>query len=318
MPSGRLDALVIHNPAAGARHPERFRNRIAAEVGRRRERVEVCTTTGAGAARELARRAVEEGISRVIVAGGDGTISEVATAIAGGATILGVIPGGTGNQLAFELGLPLALDRAVAVAMGDSLRRIDVGWVDGRAFTAMAGAGIDAAVIGGADPRTKRWAGKMAYIASALRAVSDLPRSRLVIRVDERTWKGDGIGVLVANVPRLRVPFLAHGLTVVPGGSVEDGLLDCCALAVDGVPGLAREVWLGLRGADGGGSDLQYLRGRTIVVEADPPLGVQVDGDLAGTTPFRAEVRPGALVVAAPRPGSGRRKRSGSRAAAAR
>lgn len=311
------DVLVIQNPAAGARHPERLRDRIAAELARRGYRAEVCGTTGAGAARALAARAVDEGIRRVVVAGGDGTISEAAGALLGSEAILGVIPCGTGNQLAYHLDLPLALQPALSTALGDSLRTIDVGWLGGRAFAVMAGAGIDAAAIAGAERRVKRWVGKMAYVASGLWAAVHLPRARLTVRVDGEEWTGEGIGVMVANVPRLRVPLLRGGLVVAPEASAEDGVLDCRVLAVTGAGGLAREAWRGLRGGRGGEGELPYLRGRSVEVEADPPLPVQADGDLAGSTPFRAAVRAGALCVAAPRPvgwrARGRAARSGAR-----
>lgn len=298
--STSADALVIHNPAAGTRHPERLRARISERLAGLGVRAEVWTTDDGGAARELARRAVTEGIPRVLVAGGDGTISKVAGELVGRDTVLGVLPFGSGNQLAFYLDLPLALDRALAAALGPSVRTIDVGMIDGRAFTAMAGAGIDAEVIAGAHRRVKRWVGKFAYLASGVGAALRMRPATIRVQVDGRDWEGRGLGILLANVPRLRVPLLRRGLTITPDGSAEDGALDACVLTARDLPGLAHDVWQGLFRDGGRRSTLRYFRGRTIRVETDPPLPVEVDGDLAGTTPIEATLHPGALRVAAP------------------
>lgn len=302
MTSAASDALVIQNPATGTRRPERLRARIAAQFARLGRRADICTTTGAGAAYELARRAIAEGLPRVVVAGGDGTVSEAAGAVQGTSVVLGVIPCGTGNQLAYNLGIPTALDRAVATAMGDSIQTIDVGVIERRTFLAMAGAGIDAAVIAGARPNVKRWAGGLAYVLSGFAAAVRPRRSRLKVRVDGLEWEGDGIGVLIANVPALRVPLVPRGLTVAPNGSAEDGTLDCCALAITHLSELAVELWHALLGRAGGreGHGIRRLSGTTVELDADPPLPVQVDGDLAGTTPLRATILPAALRVAVP------------------
>ena len=298
------DALVIHNPSAGTRNPERLRARIAERLGRRGVRAEVWTTSDARAARQLARRAVTEGIPRVLVAGGDGTVSEVAGELAGRETVLGILPFGTGNQLAFYLGLPLALERALDVALGPSIRAMDVGSIDGRTFTAIAGAGIDADVIAGADRKVKRWVGKLAYLASGLGAALRMRPATIRVQVDGAEWEGRGLGILLANVPRLRVPLLPGGLTIAPDASAEDGILDACVLTAHDLPGLAHEVWRGLVSNGGHGSGLRYFSGRTIRVETDPPLAVEVDGDLAGFTPIQATLQPAALRVAAPPVGS--------------
>ncbi len=153
---------------------------------------------------------------------------------------------------------------------------------------------------GRSTSRAKRWAGILAYAASGLAAGLRMRRSRLRIRVGELDWEGEGIGVLLANIPVLRAPFAPRGLTVVPGGSAEDGRLDCCVLTAIRRLDLVRIAAQAFFGGAEDGSGLRRWRGTSVEVEADPPLPIELDGDLAGETPLRATVRAGAVRIAAP------------------
>jgi diacylglycerol kinase (ATP) len=309
MTSAPADVLVIQNPASGRGRPETWRAAIATGFARLGVRAEIVTTSGPGTAAAWARRALAHGVRRIVVAGGDGTISDAAEAVAGSPAVLGVLPLGTGNQLAFHLGIPQSLDAALRVAVHGAVRRLDVGWIRGRAFVAMAGAGLDARVVTKASQAAKRRVGMAAYLAAGLAAGLRPARARIAVRADGDAWEGEGIGVLVANVPALRVPLLRHGLCVVPGAAPDDGFLDGCALAIRHPAGLALELWHAVRHGPHSRRDgrrVRYLRGRTLDVETDPPLPLQLDGDPLGTTPFRATVTPGALRVAVPAPDPGR------------
>lgn len=306
MTSARADVLVIHNPAAGARDPERLRARIAAEFALLGVRVEWQETRAPGAARELAKRARSEGIPRVVVAGGDGTIAEAAAELLETRMILGILPVGSGNQLAHYLGLPRALGAAIATALGEAVRVIDVGLIDGRVFAGLAGAGVDAGIIELASREAKRRAGGVAYLISGIRAGLAPRRARLRVRVDDVEWEGVGFGAMVGNIPRLRIPLGWRSLEVFPGGSAEDGLLDCCVLGMKSRAALARALLTAFLRPGRGAGGVRYFRGRSVEVSAEPALLAQADGELIGTTPFRATVRPAVLRVAAPalrRPG---------------
>jgi len=139
----------------------------------------------------LAREAVRSGADLVLASGGDGTITACVSGVAGSAVPLGVLPCGTGNLLARNLGLPLALDEALAVALTGSDRRLDIGIANGRPFVVMAGIGFDAEMLDGADERLKSRVGWAAYVLSALRHLRERP-VKMVLRADggppQRRW----------------------------------------------------------------------------------------------------------------------------------
>jgi diacylglycerol kinase family enzyme len=165
--------LIVFNPAAGAGRRRRLARALAA-LGRLGLRPDLAETERPGHAESLAREAARRGVSVVVAAGGDGTIAEVASGIAGSGAALGVVPLGTANVLAWELGLPPAPERAAAVLAAGRQALLRPGLArlaDGRQrlFVQMLGAGFDAAVVHGLDLRLKRRLGRGAYVLQALR-----------------------------------------------------------------------------------------------------------------------------------------------------
>jgi YegS/Rv2252/BmrU family lipid kinase len=292
--------FVIHNPTAGARHPERLRRRVEAVLQAMQVRFEYAFTEDRGHGEELARLARERGFQRVLVAGGDGSVLEAVSALAGTDTSLALLPVGTGNQLAANLGLPKGLKKMLEVAVRGVQRKIDVGMLNGYPFTIIAGAGFDAEVVR-PPSELKRRIGYLAYVHAATAAafapkVSDL---RIVVDGEESTLRG--IGVEVANMPGLAAPPFVRPVDLVPDGKPDDGLLDVCVLAVESTTDFVSALTAIVTKRPGSSRGLHYLRGREVFVEADPPLPVQIDGErLEIATPFTATVRPLALNVIVP------------------
>ncbi|NIR45180.1 MAG: diacylglycerol kinase family lipid kinase [Gemmatimonadetes bacterium] len=299
-PSTGGGIFVIHNPMAGVRHPDRLRRRVESELESRGIRFEYAFTEDRGHGEELTRRALERGFDRVLVAGGDGTVLEAAVALIGTESALAMLPVGTGNQLAANLGLPRGLKKLLNVAVTGVQRKIDVGMLDGRPFTIIAGAGFDAEVI--RPPASlKRRIGYLAYVQAATGAAIAPKVSRLRVVVDGKAETLSGIGVEVANMPGLTAPTLVRPVDLVPNGKPDDGLLDVCVLAVESTVEFVAALTAIMTGRQKKSSGLQYFRGREVRVEADPPLPVQIDGELLDkTTPFVATVRPLALNVIVP------------------
>lgn len=164
--------VVIFNPTAGTlrRHPERTLQTTIEELERVGIRPELLPTKGAGDATFLARSAVEAGADLILVLGGDGTINEVANGVIPSHVPLGVLPGGTANVLAMELGLGSNLKRAVARLSKSVPRRVAVGRVCGangsRYFLMMGGVGLDATIVTKVNPKWKARTGKLAYWAA--------------------------------------------------------------------------------------------------------------------------------------------------------
>ncbi len=243
----------------------------------------------------LARHAVRSGADLVLASGGDGTITACVGGIAGSGVPLGVLPCGTGNLLARNLGLPLSLDEALAVVLTGSDRRLDVGAANGRPFVVMAGIGFDAEMLDGADEQLKSRVGWVAYVLSALRHLRERP-VRMALRVDggppQRHWAS---GVIVGNVGSLQA-----NIPLMPDAVPDDGVLDVAVLAASGWTG-----WLRL-GADvllrRKSGRVTHLVCRELTVQASRARLWEVDGEVAGTTrQLRVTLEPDRLLVRVPR-----------------
>jgi len=298
--NSKRQLFFIHNPVAGAKHPERLRRRVEAALVKRQVEFEYAYTERQGHAADLARTALEKGFDRIVVAGGDGTVLEVVSALVDSDAELALLPVGTGNQLAANMRLPKGVPRSIEVALNGGRKKIDVGMLDGQPFTCIAGAGFDADVVR-PDSALKRRVGYLAYVhAAAASAFSPKP-SDIHLEVDGEEIVCRGIGVEVANMPGLTAPMLRHPVDLVPDGKPDDGLLDVCVLAVETTVEFVTAVTSIVTGRLEKDPRLQYFRGREVKVEADPPLAVQIDGEIIdSTTPFTATVRPGALNLVVP------------------
>jgi YegS/Rv2252/BmrU family lipid kinase len=242
----------------------------------------------------LAREAVRSGVDLVLASGGDGTITACVGGIAGSGVPLGVLPCGTGNLLARNLGLPLSLDEALAVALTGSDRRLDVGAANGRPFVVMAGIGFDAEMLDGADERLKSRVGWAAYVLSALRHLRERP-VRMALRADggppQRRWAS---GVIVGNVGSLQ-----GNVRLLPDAAPDDGVLDVAVLAASGWTGwlrLAADVLLRRRTGR-----MAQLTCHELTVQASRARPWEADGEVAGTTrQLRVTLAPGCLLVRVP------------------
>ncbi len=293
------DLFIIQNPAAGLGNGERVRRRIVAELSARQVSHRLSYTSESGHAEDLAREALAQGCRRIAVAGGDGTVLEVVSAVVGTDAQIALLPVGTGNQLAANLGIPRRLGRAVEVAVRGVTRKIDVGMLNGRPFTIMAGAGLDAEVVR-AEPRLKRRVGYLAYVYAAARAILKPRTATLRVTIDGQVITARGMGVEVANMPGLTAPIFRRPIRIMPDLAADDGRLGVCVLGTETAFGFLSALTAIFIGRHRQHRKLQYFTGREVTVEADPPLPAQVDGELRGTTPFRATVRPRALNVIVP------------------
>lgn len=225
---------------------------------------------------EITRQAVADGTDLVVVCGGDGTVRACVTALAGTDVALAVIPGGTGNLLARNIGIPLGLDAAAAVAAGSARRRIDVGSLGDGCFAVMAGMGFDAAFLRGASGRLKSWLGWAAYVVSGLRAMRTTPTVRVDLRLEDGPLiERQARGVLVANVGRLQ-----GGIPVLPGADAGDGLFEVGVLRAARLRdwwGLLWRVTLRRRPRP---TQLETWAAARVSVRTDRPLPTQLDGDV--------------------------------------
>lgn len=296
-----MSVAVIVNPRKVG-SPVRARalvDDVAADLGQ--PAPEWFETTAADPGPGQALRAVERGATHVIAWGGDGTVMRAASALLNSDVSLGIIPGGTGNLLARNLGIPLDARRALEVALVGRDRRIDLLDVylgrGQRALSAvMCGMGWDADMMG-ASEALKRRVGWGAYVVQGARHIRQQPM-RLRVSVDggpEQQMYGRT--VLIANVGTL-----VAGLDLIPEARADDGLLDVLIVDPSSPLDWARTSAgiLRGRGADGDPSRT-HLRGRDVVVTTSHARGRQIDGDtVADGQGFHVSVLEKALAVRVP------------------
>ncbi len=295
-------AAVVANPVtlrSGNRDPARFRAAVRAALTRQGwpEPLWLETTRddpGAG----LARAAIAARAGLVLAAGGDGTVTACATALAGSGVPLAVLPCGTGNLLARNLGLPLRLRDALRMALNGTDRLLDVGVANGRPFLVMAGAGFDARALDG-SAALKRRLGWAAYYLAALPHLRDQPM-RVSLQADDGAAVGRRASALVVG----NVGALPGGFPLLPDADPGDGLLDAVLLTAGGIPGwIAVGARLLARQAGRAGGQIVRLRFRTLHISLDPAQPWQLDGEAVGSASELAiSVRPGQLTLRGPSP----------------
>jgi len=251
--------------------------------------------------RVLAQQAIQDGFEVVAAVGGDGVVNQVIAALAGTKVALGIIPAGTGNLLAGNLGIPRLPNRATQNLISGRRRRIDVGQaaLDGKTydFAVACGIGFDAQVMAATGSRAKRHLGKLAYFISALKVGRHIGNVDHEISLDGITQTG-AAQVMVANLGDMAAG-LAPRRPILP----DDGLLDIIVVRAGNplmaIPG----IWAAFRQRElGKSADGRALRaqGQVVRVESVKPRLVEIDGDVVGQTPVEISIRPGALTVIVP------------------
>ncbi|HEY0303392.1 MAG TPA: diacylglycerol kinase family protein [Longimicrobiales bacterium] len=284
--------LIIVNPKAGQDTLVNLRRKLGGAFAARDVNFDIVTTEYSGHATELARDAARAGYGKVCVVGGDGSIAEAATGLVGTNVPLGVIPRGTANQVALNLKIPIALEKAIDVAINGTPRPIDVGQIDGKAFALVAGAGFDAAVMGSATRELKERWGFGAYIYAALKQALSATPARFCITTEQTKLEVSGVSVMIANVGALFTKYLPirFPLTPQPLSSWEDGVFDIVVIAPHNFPDWATVLWNAARMKFGGNDRLIHLQAKQVTIESDPVVPTQIDGDPAGETPLTATV----------------------------
>jgi len=254
-------------------------------------------TTPEEPGRGQAAAAVEAGAEIVFVAGGDGTILSAVSALVGTDTAMAVLPAGTGNLLAANLGLSTDLTTGLEVALEGGLRRLDVGEVDGQHFTVMAGMGFDARMLDATSDTAKARIGWPAYVLGALRHVTDR-RMKVIVRIDGgKPIRRRAQTVLVANVGRLQ-----GGVRLLTEAKPDDGLLDVAILTPRTLRHWLALGWAVLRRQERVPS-MDVFRGSRVEVTSDRVQPRQLDGDLiAPGRLLNVRVLPKVLWLCVPQP----------------
>ncbi|MDQ1608877.1 MAG: diacylglycerol kinase [Microbacteriaceae bacterium] len=271
--------------------------------------------------RKRIRKATRKGVDLVVAVGGDGTVRTVADALRGTGATLAIIPSGTGNLLARNLGLPLSsFDDALTIALGNSDRAIDIGVatltaIDGKqgehAFVVMAGLGLDAAIVANTNSALKDRVGWLAYVDAGVRSLPKVGKVRVHYAIgDDAVHSAHVRTIVVANCGSL-----PGNIQLIPDALIDDGLLDIAVMQPKTIFGWLR-IWstvgwenrvlrrtslgrsyiqLTNRGRE---TQLTYLRGDSISIAVDEPQQFELDGDDFGEViSVKLRVDPGGLVV---------------------
>jgi len=263
---------VIFNPKARSQRGGRVRRFLE----QHEDRFCLHATKHAGEAREIAARFAREGEPVVIAAGGDGTLNEVVHGLAGTDTILGVLPAGTMNVFAREMGIPYdSLEKALEVIDNGLIREVDLFEANGSPFVQMAGVGFDAQVIEETTWESKKKLGPLAYLLAAVKVLGEKPPEMEIITADGR--RETGVAVLAGNGSLYGGQF-----KVFRNASNHDSKLDVLIYKAAGY----KLVLDSLRGIAFGGFDLMastaYFQTEAFTVKANREVPVEVDGEWVG------------------------------------
>ena len=289
-------AVLISNPRTG-----RYGSRRPPQIAAVRDfllahniAVEVKTTTGPGDASQIAATATANGISEIIVSGGDGTINEAVQGLVGTSARLGILPTGTGNVLARELKIPLNMKQAAAVIARGRTRTIYPGCIvddrnTPRYFLLMAGIGLDASVIQRVHPGLKKRIGKAAFWYSGLSRIAEWQPVPFEIEIDGETYdatfavigKAAGYGGQLAVTPRARIDQPEFEICVIESRSRLRYLRLLSYAMRGGIPAHARGI--------------RFLHATQ--ARATGNAAVQIDGELLGKLPMSFEVADQSLEV---------------------
>ena len=255
-------------------------------------------------ARDAAKAAVSDGADLLFAWGGDGTVQRCVDALAGSGVELAILPAGTANLLASNLGVPKDLAAAVQIGLHGARRTIDVGKVNGEHFAVMAGAGFDAFMTKEADRGLKDRVGRLAYVWTGAKAARRDPRPTR-IDVDGHTWFDGGAScVLIGNVGTI-----TGGITAFPNAELDSGRLELGVVTAGGAVQWARVLGRMVTGRAERSPMVDVTAGRKIDVHFGKKTVYELDGgDRPARKRLKVRVEPGALrvCVPAPEPGDGR------------
>ncbi len=301
-----VHAFLIHNPISGKPERHDALQRAIGELHAGGWKLDIRPTERKGHARELAEQAARAGYGEIIIVGGDGSIGQAADGIvaAGARDVrLGVIPLGTGNVFARDVGLPFprrhgyhAVVEAARIIMAGHATAIDVGLANGRVFVCWAGCGIDAIVTDLVESRMafdKRRLPVATYAAALIRQLRRFRPAAMSVSVDEGEALGGRFYLTVAS----NIALYARYFRLARQARLNDGLLDLIVIDAEQAPHfffLVLKLLLLRRLSD---ARVTVRQARRLRIETETPLPVHLDGDPAGHSPFTVEILPRRLPV---------------------
>ncbi|MDR3708020.1 MAG: diacylglycerol kinase family lipid kinase [Capsulimonadaceae bacterium] len=303
--SNSATITLIVNPAAGRGAALRAGKKAHAYLNAAGANAEIVYTAAKGDARVLANDAIERGSGIVAAVGGDGTLHEVANALLAGCAstvTLGLIPAGTGNDVARGLGLYGNIERACQNLLTGARTSIDVGRVRGDGvdgsccFLGAAGLGFVADAARTVNDGVRLLSGRAAYLAGTILTLARMKPFEMGLKIDGQDLAiSSGTLVSISNVETT-----GGGLKIAPGASPSDGLFDICFLGPVGRLEFLTQFPRVISGTHTGHPAVVMMRGQTVEVQTAKPKPLWIDGEINGQTPVVFEMMRGTLPMMLP------------------
>ena len=289
------EVLIIANPTSGSLAAPKLATRVAELLRARGASVELKVTAARGDAQKFAAAAASAGVVCVAGCGGDGTLQEIATALEGSTTALGILPGGRCNDFAQALGLSKNTSAEILAAMlaARKTRAVDLGAMGSRRFLTVATLGFDSAVSRFVENRRLWVKGTLAYLYGVARILPGYEFPHVRLSGDFGVKEGRMLLAATGNAGSY-----GGAMKIAPEAKIDDGLFDVCVVEKTARLSVLRILPQVLSGGHTTHPAVSIVRTRTLEIET--PGGAQficADGETLGQTPCRFEVRPGALRV---------------------
>jgi len=245
---------------------------------------------------DCVRQAIDGGADLLFVWGGDGMVQQCIDAVGDAPVVLAILPAGTGNLLAHNLGIPIDLAQAVEVGLHGAHRTIDVGRVNGERFAVMAGTGLDALMIRDADRALKDRFGRVAYVWTGAKHLR-MPPFRARIEVDGTRWFDGKAGcILVGNVGKI-----LGGIEAFDDVDPEDGLLELGVITAKGITQWTRALVRTAVGSADRSKFVQTTKAKKIKITLDRKMPYELDGgDVKPVDRLKIRVEPAAVTICVP------------------
>ncbi|MBE5784643.1 MAG: diacylglycerol kinase family lipid kinase [Clostridiales bacterium] len=248
-----------------------------------------------GHAVTLAKEAAERGESCIVAVGGDGTVNEVASAVCGRGIRMGVLPFGTGNDLARVAPFPMDVGAAVDTLIAGYTRPMDAGMANDRFFLNVAGFGFDADVLQNTTRFKGRFRGMIPYLLGIAATLSRLRHMKLTFTHDGKTESRTGVLVSVGNGQ-----YFGGGMRALPTADLYDGLFDVIVINDLALPRLVSLLPRFIKGKHMDHPAVEHIRTAEFTVTCEEPSTLNLDGELGGSTPVTFRILPGAIPMIVP------------------
>jgi diacylglycerol kinase (ATP) len=245
------------------------------------------------------RKALDEGADLLFIWGGDGMVQRCIDALGDEKPTIAIMPAGTANLLAKNLGIPKDIPAAVRIGLHGARRTLDTGVINGERFAVMAGVGIDALMIRDADSGLKDRVGRLGYIFTGAKHLRD-QQTRIKVKIDDTTWfKGKASCVLFGNVGKV-----LGGMTVFPEAQPDDGSLEIGVVTAKGLMEWGRALGRTMIGDPDGSPFVRTASGKSFDIRLDRKVAYELDGgDRPPTKRIRVSIEPASVSFCVPEDG---------------